>query len=208
MPINFLPVLTVFWEALFLPLKDDYSGPDATLPPSLTTLEWTNRRESRFVEFAPKLMTLHRLEYVLLGHVDLAEPAAMKMFRLALNRRNTPRLQFLVCSVNIPWLCDRFNSLLLSWFRDSKGSSICLNRCHNWNDIRKLLNRFSTEILWTFFPTPEELRFRASPTSRQFINTASWHRWHQEFFHVKLFRYFAFVNLLIRVTFSSATSTK
>ncbi|KAH7728272.1 hypothetical protein AAVH_04516 [Aphelenchoides avenae] len=48
-------------------------GPDAELPQSVTSLEWSNRNLAVFKEFIPKLQKLKLLEYLLIAH---AEPNA------------------------------------------------------------------------------------------------------------------------------------
>ncbi len=81
-----------FWDGLLLPTFPNFQYLDtlildsvnleesAQLPPSITQLEWSNRREERFLDFLPKLEHLHRLEYLLLGHVDFARDDVLNQF--------------------------------------------------------------------------------------------------------------------------------
>lgn len=81
-----------FWDGLGLPefpaftildtlvLDSVNLGPDAVLPPSITQLEWSNRKVERFEDFLPKLAGLPNLQYLLLGHVDFARTDVLRDF--------------------------------------------------------------------------------------------------------------------------------
>ncbi|CAM5999453.1 unnamed protein product [Sphagnum balticum] len=49
-----------------------YDDDAAQLPANISYLEWSNRKTDSFRVLVPKLSQLHRLEYLLLGHIDFA----------------------------------------------------------------------------------------------------------------------------------------